>query len=191
MKEIRASRDCGDAGHILLSKHIAEDLEQYDRWQPYLHDLGECEVKHGVRVHLFNLYTDDVGNSELPETLKFAAAAGIPPRRKNSRPLLLLAAAGLVVAGIIAFWFTRRNAGPAANAAPEKSIAVLPFENLSRDPDNAYLSTGIQDEILTRLAKVAAAARGDSARAKLLFEAALPQAENEVKQHPDAASRYA
>jgi TolB-like protein/class 3 adenylate cyclase len=148
--------DCGDAGHILLSKHVAEDLEQYDHWQPYLHDLGECEVKHGVRVHLFNLYTDEVGNSALPQKLKSSATATIPPARKNGRPLLLLAATGLVVAGIIAFWFTRRNAGPAANAAPEKSIAVLPFENLSRDPDNAYLSTGIQDEILTRLAKVAA-----------------------------------
>ena len=51
--------DCGDAGHILLSKHVAEDLEQYRQWQPYLHDLGECEVKHGVRVHAFNFYTDE------------------------------------------------------------------------------------------------------------------------------------
>src|SRR5436305_4100237 len=50
--------DCGDAGHILVSKHSAEDLEQYDHWEPCLHDLGECEVKHGVRVHVFNLYTD-------------------------------------------------------------------------------------------------------------------------------------
>lgn len=53
--------DCGDAGHILLSKHVAEDLEHYPRWQPYLHDLGDCEVKHGVRVSLVNLYTDDAG----------------------------------------------------------------------------------------------------------------------------------
>src|SRR5207342_2090316 len=56
--------DCGDAGHILLSRHVAEDLEQYRQWQPCLHDLGECEVKHGVRVHAFNFYTDDVGNPE-------------------------------------------------------------------------------------------------------------------------------
>src|SRR5207253_2700723 len=71
--------DCGDAGHILLSKHIAEDLEQYRQWSPHLHDLGECEVKHGVRVHLFNLYTDDVGNSELPTKLKPQPTATIVP----------------------------------------------------------------------------------------------------------------
>src|SRR5437868_14974592 len=52
--------DCGDAGHILLSRHVAEDLEQYRQWQPHLHDLGECEVKHGAHVHVFNLYTDGV-----------------------------------------------------------------------------------------------------------------------------------
>src|SRR4051812_48157401 len=62
--------DCGDAGHILLSRHVAEDLEHYPRWQPYLHELGECEVKHGARVHLVNLYTDELGNSKLPR--KFA-----------------------------------------------------------------------------------------------------------------------
>jgi len=147
--------DCGDAGHILVSKHVAEDLEQYDHWQSCLHELGECEVKHGVRVHLFNLYTDDVGNSELPEKFKSSAAATIPPARQNRRSLLLLAATGLVVAGLIAFWFTRKNAGPAATAAPEKSIAVLPFENLSSDKENAYFADGIQDEILTRLSKIA------------------------------------
>ena len=64
--------DCGDAGHILLSTHVAEDLEQYRQWQPYLHDLGECEVKHGVRVHAVNFYTDDVGNPAVPEKFKRA-----------------------------------------------------------------------------------------------------------------------
>jgi class 3 adenylate cyclase len=53
--------DCGDAGHILLSRHVAEDLEQYPRWRTYLHDLGECEVKHGVRVGVVNLSGDGVG----------------------------------------------------------------------------------------------------------------------------------
>jgi TolB-like protein/Tfp pilus assembly protein PilF len=148
--------DCGDAGHILVSRHVAEDLEHYPRWRPCLHDLGECEVKHGVRVHLFNLYTDKVGNSELPEKFKSSPATTIWPARKNHRRLLLLAAAGLVVVGLIAFWFTRKNAGPAANAAPEKSIAVLPFQNLSSDKENAYFADGIQDEILTRLSKIAA-----------------------------------
>src|SRR5947207_6179290 len=70
--------DCGDAGHILLSRHVAGDLEQYRQWQPYLHDLGECEVKHGVRVHAFNFYNDEVGNPEVPQKFKPVAA---PPRR--------------------------------------------------------------------------------------------------------------
>jgi len=64
--------DCGDAGHILLSKRVAEDLEQYGDWQAQLHDLGEVEVKHGARVHVFNLYTDELGNPEAPEKLRNA-----------------------------------------------------------------------------------------------------------------------
>ncbi|PYL70045.1 MAG: hypothetical protein DMF22_10310 [Verrucomicrobia bacterium] len=64
--------DCGDGGHILLSKHVAEDLEQYPHWQPYLHELGECEVKHGVRVSVVSLYTEELGNPALPEKLKAA-----------------------------------------------------------------------------------------------------------------------
>src|SRR5437879_1821519 len=62
--------DCGDAGHILLSKHVADDLEQYPQWRSDLHDLGECEVKHGVRIHAVNFYTDDVGNAEVPEKFR-------------------------------------------------------------------------------------------------------------------------
>src|SRR5437899_7981204 len=65
--------DCGDAGHILLSQHVADDLEQYPRWRSVLRDLGECEVKHGVRVHAVNFYTDDVGNPEVPQKFKQAA----------------------------------------------------------------------------------------------------------------------
>src|SRR5437016_6140679 len=62
--------DCGDAGHILVSKRVAEDLEQYGNWQPHLHDLGEVEVKHGVRIHVFNLYNKELGNPEVPEKLR-------------------------------------------------------------------------------------------------------------------------
>src|SRR6185369_6181678 len=62
--------DCGDAGHILLSKHVAEDIDDYPEWRPHLHDLGECEVKHGGRVHLFNLYGDHFGNPKLPAKLQ-------------------------------------------------------------------------------------------------------------------------
>src|SRR5437762_1117143 len=63
--------DCGDAGHILLSKHVAEDLEEYEHWRPLLHSLGESEVKHGVRVGIVNLYADEIGNPQLPK--KFQA----------------------------------------------------------------------------------------------------------------------
>src|SRR6266852_3688288 len=62
--------DCGDAGHILLSKHVAEDLEQYSHWRPHLHDLGECEVKHGAMLSVVNFYTDEIGNPQLPEKFK-------------------------------------------------------------------------------------------------------------------------
>src|SRR6266436_5688545 len=63
--------DCGDAGHILISKHAAEDLEQYDHWQPYLHDLGECEVKHGQRVGVVNFSGEEIGNQQVPKKLEF------------------------------------------------------------------------------------------------------------------------
>src|SRR3989454_6007241 len=66
--------DCGDAGHILLSKRVAEDLKHYARWRPYLHEIGECKVKHGERAHVFNFYTEDAGNSELPKKVPQAKA---------------------------------------------------------------------------------------------------------------------
>jgi TolB-like protein/class 3 adenylate cyclase/Tfp pilus assembly protein PilF len=114
----RRVMDCGDTGHILLSKHVAEDLEDYARWRPYLHELGQCETKHGAVISVVNLYDDEVGNPQLPEKLKEA-------RRERTAKALA------------------------------KSIAVLPFENLSRDPDNAYFAQGIQQEILTRLTSIA------------------------------------
>src|SRR6266851_641504 len=165
--------DCGDAGHILLSRHVAEDLEQYRQWQPYLHDLGECEVKHGARVHVFNFYTDSLGNPEVPEKVRQAkenkqtpAIAPIlqakPVRRSGALITAAIIAVALAVAAGIYVFFNRTGSKvpPSASTAapvaiPEKSIAVLPFGNLSRDPDNAYFADGIQDEILTRLSKIA------------------------------------
>jgi len=142
--------DCADAGHILLSKHVAEDLEEYEKWRPFLHDLGSCEVKHGVRVSVVNLYDDQFGNAKLP--LKFEAAQ----KRRARVRWAEVAVALLVLAAIIAaFVLLLRRPARSALAIVEKSIAVLPFENLSRDPDNAYFAEGIQDEILTRLAKIA------------------------------------
>jgi len=154
--------DCGDSGHILLSKHVADDLEQYRQWQPCLHDLGECEVKHGVQVHVFNLYADGVGNPEVPEKLLQAkakdqtvsvAAAASPKPAERSRAwiiALVIVAAAIAVAGF--YIFSHRSS---SKTILEKSIAVLPFENLSRDPDNAFFADGVQDEILTDLAKIA------------------------------------
>jgi TolB-like protein len=139
--------DCGDAGHILLSQHVAEDLEQYAHWKPYLHDLGECEVKHGVRVGVTNLYSDQVGNPQLPK--KFQAL-----KKRRSHVLWTEAAIALLVVGA-AFVLVLHRPVRSMMAAPEKSIAVLPFENRSGDPDNAYFADGIQDEILTRLSKIA------------------------------------
>src|SRR5438067_9791136 len=71
--------DCGDAGHILLSRHVADDLEQYPQWRSNLHDLGECEVKHGVRVSVVNLYTDELGNPEVPEKFRQTKETQIAP----------------------------------------------------------------------------------------------------------------
>ena len=88
--------DCGDAGHILLSQHVADDLEHYPRWRPYLHELGECEVKHGVRVGVVNLNADQVGNAQLPK--KFQA---LKTRRARVR-WAEVAAGLLVVAAIVA-----------------------------------------------------------------------------------------
>jgi TolB-like protein/Tfp pilus assembly protein PilF len=152
--------DCGDAGHILLSRHVAEDLEQYRQWQSCLHDLGECEVKHGVRVHAINLYTDEVGNPEVPQKFKPVAAAVSAARAKPVIPKWTAIAAILILAaiaiGCFLFWQRGKPKTSApASVIPEKSIAVLPFENMSRDPDNAYFADGIQDEILTRLSKIA------------------------------------
>ncbi len=141
---------CGDAGHILLSKHVAEDLEEYEKWRPLLHDLGECEVKHGVRISVVNLYDDRFGNATMPR--KFET---VQKRRARVR-WAEVAVALLVLAAIIAaFVFLLRRPTRSAMAIAEKSIAVLPFENRSEDKANAYFADGIQDEILTRLSKIA------------------------------------
>jgi len=154
--------DCGDAGHVLISKHMAEDLEQYGHWKRHLHDLGECEVKHGVRVSVANLYTEDLGNPEVPQKFRQARKANAPVvREKKGRSWIIAAAVVLIAALIIGGVLLSRHSESVGNRAtpgsaiPEKSIAVMPFENLSHDPDNAYFADGIQDEILTRLSKIA------------------------------------
>jgi TolB-like protein len=153
--------DCGDAGHILLSKRAADDLAHDGRWRPQLHDLGECSVKHGVDVFVVNLYSDRIGNPQLPEKIKVAqqeraaaaAASRAPPsvRRRN----VFIAAAILFTALIALFIYERRPfPSSAGELIPQKSIAVLPLENLSDEKENAYFADGIQDELLSNLAKI-------------------------------------
>src|SRR5256714_6421558 len=102
--------DCGDAGHILLSRHVADDLKHYARWRPYLHDIGECKVKHGEIISLVNFYTEELGNPQRPQNIR--------------------------------------------GAAPAKSVAVLPFVNLSADRSDEYLSDGMTEELINALARI-------------------------------------
>src|SRR6059058_725266 len=162
--------DCGDAGHILLSKRVAEDLAQYRQWQPHLHDLGECQVKHDVTVSVVNLYTDEAGNAALPE--KFArvpvAADASAAKSKSRLNIPLLAIIALLIVGGASWFFSRQPAVRSTNAtstipasptapapaASDKSIAVLPFDNFSSDKENAFFAQVIQDEISTTLSKI-------------------------------------
>ena len=139
--------DCGDAGHILLSKRVADDLEQYGRWRPLLHDLGICEVKHGATLGVVNLYSDEFGNPETPKKFKAEEAA----EKKPSVPIL------------------------------RKSIALLPFENLSEDKANAYFADGIQEEILTRLSRI-----GDL---KVISRTSTQRFKNSLESIPDIAKQ--
>jgi TolB-like protein/Tfp pilus assembly protein PilF len=163
--------DCGDAGHILLSQRVAEDLMQYRQWASRLHDLGECEVKHGVRLHLVNLYAEQIGNAAMPEKFRKSKTTQsgpgtIAPERpawRSFNPVAALAILVVVALGAGLYLFEHRSASKAAlpptaaapSVIPEKSIAVLPFENLSSNKENAYFADGVQDEILTNLARIA------------------------------------
>jgi TolB-like protein/class 3 adenylate cyclase len=168
--------DCADVGHILISKHMTEDLEQYGQWRRHLHDLGECESKHGVRISVVNLYTEDLGNPEVPEKFRQARRKATTPgfaedaKGGGKRWMAVTAIALLIALAVGALLWSRRAspssssvaasspaaaASPPVGAVPEKSIAVLPFENLSEEKANAFFADGVQDQILTALAKVA------------------------------------
>src|SRR5436190_4419 len=147
--------DCGDSGHILLSKRVADDLAQYPRWRSFLHDLGECEVKHGVRIGVVNFYGGGVGNPQVPKLFQMR-------HKHRGRIGWIAIAAVMLVAALLAFQFARtrkpataelpKQAAPAASI--DKSVAVLPFENLSSDKENAFFAQGIQDEIITTLSRI-------------------------------------
>jgi tetratricopeptide (TPR) repeat protein len=118
--------DCGDAGHILLSRHVAEDLEQYPRWQPCLHDLGECEVKHGHKLSLVNFYDDEIGNRETPQKFRQAKVA-------RARKLWKVAVAALLVVLIIAsgLYYRSRQSKPLTD---KDTIVLADFTNTTGDP---------------------------------------------------------
>jgi TolB-like protein/Tfp pilus assembly protein PilF len=159
--------DCGDAGHILLSKHVGDDLVHYRHWRPYLQDLGEFEVKHGLRLGLVNLCKDGLGNPNLPQKLirrkgwkqnrdgTIRHITTLPRSKSIVTAALILSAVALAI--VLSIYFRPaqlvRSSTP-TTAVPEKSIAVLPFENRSEEKANAYFADGIQDEILTRLAQI-------------------------------------
>ena len=182
--------DCGDADHILLSKHVADDLEHLGHWKKHLHDLGEAEVKHGAHVSVVNLYTEELGNPEVPQKFlqaRHKASAAVPVAAEKPGPSRnwIIAVAIIIVAALAlgGYLLSRRSAPvvsgsasspipvatpatasvtapatvPVANATAisNKSIAVLPFENLSDEKQNAFFTDGVQDEILTHLAKIA------------------------------------
>src|SRR4029453_115905 len=132
---------CGDAGHILLSRHIAEDLGHYRQWQPHLHDLGECEVKHGARIHLVNFYTEELGNPELPEKFRSGRISRSEIGLLKGRWALVAGAIAIIgaLAVAIPLFLHRPSIKPASAsiskpspvpeaAIPEKSIAVVPLE---------------------------------------------------------------
>ncbi|MFL6515030.1 MAG: adenylate/guanylate cyclase domain-containing protein, partial [Chthoniobacterales bacterium] len=115
--------DCGDTGHILLSKRVAEDLTQYRQWQPRLHDLGEVEVKHGARVHVFNLYNEELGNPEVPEKLRSAK-----PKEQQASDASARREEG--------FW-----------------VAVLPFKYVGTNDDLSALAESLSEDIVTGLSR--------------------------------------
>jgi adenylate cyclase len=167
--------DCGDAGHILLSQRVADDLSQYREWAPRLYDLGECEGKHGVRLYVFNLYTEELGNPALPTKFREEIGtqqAAVPADRPKRNKLLLIAAAVvafmLICLAIVALIFApavkkslsrRQSAASRTQTSkgwPEdkKSVAVLPFVNMSGDKTDEYLSDGMTEELINALTKV-------------------------------------
>src|SRR5438309_1950535 len=141
--------DCGDAGHILLSHHVAEDLAEYERWRPFLHDIGTFEVKHGARVSVTNLYSDEVGNPNLPSKLQAV-------KKHHAQVRWAAVAIGLLMLGAVvaAFMIVSRRPTTSLTAIPEKSIAVLPFVDMSAGKDQEYFSDGISEELLNLLAKI-------------------------------------
>ena len=141
--------DCGDAGHILVSKSVADVLLQLSQWAPYLTDLGECTVKHGVTVHICSLATAELGNRERPRKLVS------PLQQRNAQSCRwrqLLALAAVADRGGRALAGTRRKRFP--RPGDQSSIAVLPFVDMSPEKNQEYFSDGLTEELLNALARI-------------------------------------
>ncbi len=149
--------DCGDAGHILLSQRVADDLAQYSQWETHLYDLGEFEVKHGAKVAVVNFYTDDAGNSELPEKLKRTRqehaeieSRGVIARRRKRMLMGALLLAFTAAIGLL--WTYLHEPRTTLSAAQrEKSIAILPFKPLLPEGSDQVLEMGMADTLITKL----------------------------------------
>jgi TolB-like protein/class 3 adenylate cyclase len=146
----RRVMDCGDAGHILLSQHVADDLEQYGRWRPHLHDLGECEAKHGVHVHVFNFYTDELGNPATPDKVK-KGKGRIPAQQRRVSVIagaaLLILSMGVI--GVAVFHNAQRSTS--TSPTPGQRIGVLPFKPLTPENRDQVLEMGMADSLITKL----------------------------------------
>ena len=144
--------DCGDAGHILLSKRSADDLAQYGRWRPHLHKLGQCEVKHGVRLDVVNFHSDEAGIPALPEKLKREKEIATTPKSRSLIGAILIGATLLLALGIWFFFYTSTSRSTTATAIPaEKRIAVLPFKPLLPENRDQVLELGMADTLITKL----------------------------------------
>jgi len=146
--------DCGDAGHILLSQHVADDLIQYRLWAPRLRDLGDCEVKHGVRLHLVNLYAEPLGNAAVPQKFQQAkpkVVADKPARRRSVGWVAALLLVAILAASAAYYFIFHQSKGVAIS---EKSIAVLPLVNSTGDPANEYFSDGMSEEFISSLSRL-------------------------------------
>ena len=147
--------NCGDAGHILLSARAADDLAQHAEWKAQLHEIGEAEVKHGIKIGVVNFFDGDVGNSTVPEKIQRLRQVQAAAVRRRTIAWSLGAIAVVAAVGA-AFWIQSRRAGfPTVSSGElQKSIAVLPLENLSEDKADAFFADGIQDDVLTSLSKI-------------------------------------
>jgi TolB-like protein/class 3 adenylate cyclase len=144
--------DCGDAGHILVSKSVADVLGQVGFWRNMLHDLGEAEVKHGVMLHIYNLYSDEIGHREAPHKLQTAPKTAISATARGRRRMLVAAGVLVAVLAVAAVFWLRRAGRGSTGGTP--SIAVLPFVDMSSEKNQEYFSDGLAEELLNDLAKI-------------------------------------